>query len=278
MPDRLLIAGYGFLGKAVKPVFEAGGWQVDYLNRSGRDGATPCDLSDPGSVAAVGGEYGLVIHCAASGGGGADSYRAVYLEGCRNLLARYPRARMVFTSSTSVYPQSDHSEVTEDSPADPATPRAAVLREAEELVLASGGMVARLTGLYGQGRCHVLKNFLAGTAHLDGDGARVMNFVHRDDVARALLVLAEKGTGGGIYNVNGGHATQREVYESLAGHFNLPMPPAADPGLPRKRGNTSKQVASGRIRALGWSPQYTDFLSLALACGGSEPRRDWPRP
>ena len=60
----------------------------------------------------------------------------------------------------------------------------------ERLVLASGGVVARLSGLYGPGRCHVLKNLVNGTAHLDGAGDRMMNFIHRDDAARAMLLLS----------------------------------------------------------------------------------------
>ena len=166
MPRRLLIVGYGFLGREVADTFAAEGWQVFSMNRSGSDGAGICDVSSADSTEAIEGEYDLVIHCAASGGGGVDSYRMVYLDGCRNLLARFPDTRLMFTSSTSVYPQSDHSTVTESSEAAPTSPRAMILREAEELVLARGGMVARLSGLYGPGRCHVLRNFLAGAASL----------------------------------------------------------------------------------------------------------------
>ncbi|MFK7910671.1 MAG: NAD-dependent epimerase/dehydratase family protein [Akkermansiaceae bacterium] len=266
MPKRLLIVGYGFLGRAIKPTFTASGWQVACLNRSGSHGATACDLSSRESVSGITGEYDLVIHCAASGGGDLDSYRDIYLQGCKNLIERFPQTPLVFTSSTSVYPQSDHSEVTELSPAEPQSPRAIILRDAENEVLSADGIVARLTGLYGQGRCHVLKNFLAGESTLDGEGDRVMNFVHRDDVATALLILAERGRGGEIYNVNGGHASQLEVYQSLALHFDLPMPSGASFDIPRKRGNTSKKVSSDLIKELGWSPEYTGFLSLALAC------------
>lgn len=267
MTKRLLIAGHGFLGKAVDTVFDAQGWRVTRLNRSGSQGAAACDLSSAESTAAITGEYDTVIHCAASGGGGIESYRDVYLEGCRNLLARFPDARVIFTSSTSVYAQADHSLVTEDSPAEPDSPRARLLREAEDLVLAARGVVARLTGLYGPGRCHVLKNFLAATAVLDGAGERIMNFIHRDDAASALhLLAAREDAAGKVFNINGGYASQRGVYQALADHFDLPIPPEADPDIPRKRGNTSKKVSSARLSALGWRPQYNDFLSLALAC------------
>lgn len=267
MPKRLLIAGYGFLGKALKPAFATEGWQVSSLSRSGQDDSIVCDLSSSPSVESIVGEYDLIIHCAASGGGGVDSYRDVYLAGSRNLMSRFPDTRLIFTSSTSVYPQTDHALVTEESIAEPDAPRAAILRESENMVIQSGGIVVRLTGLYGEGRCHVLKNFLAGSATLDGGGERIMNFVHRRDVAQALLLLADRSdVSGEIFNVNGGYSSQREVYQSLADHFDRPLPLCADKSLPRKRGNTSKKVSSAKLESMGWRPQYRDFLSLALAC------------
>ena len=265
---RLLIAGYGFLGKSLESGFVAAGWQVDKLCRGGGHGAIVCDLSSAEDVAALSGEYDLIIHCAASGGGGEPSYRQVYLEGSRNLLTRFSQTPFIFTSSTSVYPQEDHSVVTEESPANPLTATAGVLREAEDLVLAAGGVVTRLSGLYGPGRCHVLKNLLAGTARLDDQGARIMNFIHRDDVTKAMLIIASMSSfpQGQVYNVTADPVSQRDCYTALARHFELPMPDQADAALPRKRGNSSKRVANAKLRELGWRPQYNDFLSLALAC------------
>lgn len=262
---RLLIAGYGFLGQSIKSLFTVSGWSVETLTRSGEDGAISCDISLSKSVDLLQGEYDLIIHCAASGGGGESGYRQVYLEGCRNLIKRFPKTPFIFTSSTSVYDQKDHSEVTEDSMASPTTATGQVLREAEDLVLGSGGTVARLSGLYGPGRCHVLKNLLNGTAHIDGQGERVMNFIHRDDVARALLLFSEKRefTAGEIYNVTATPVSQYSCYAALAKHFDKPIPPSRDAKIPRKRGNSSKAVMNTKLRNLGWSPEYDKFLSIA---------------
>ena len=167
-----------------------------------------------------------------------------------------------------MYPQMDHSVVSEESPADPSSPTARVLRQTEDLVLAAGGVVVRLSGLYGPGRCHVLKNLLTGAARLDGQGERIMNFVHRDDVARALLLLASLPAfpRGEIYNVTAEPVSQYDCYAALARHFEVPMPEQAGQDTPRKRGNSSKRVSNARLRELGWEPQYNDFVSLALAC------------
>jgi len=265
----LLIAGYGFLGKSLEREFSRSGWSVKTINRSGSHGAVPCDISSAECVAEFSGAYDLVIHCAASGGGGQDAYRKVYLAGSRNLLARFPEARHVFTSSTSVYAQEDHSVVTEASPAEPETATGRILRETEKLILASGGIVARLSALYGPHRCHVLKNFLNGTARLDGEGERIMNFIHRDDAARALCLIATQPPvpTGEIFNLTSEPQSQREVYSSLATHFGKAMPPAADDPPLRKRGGSSKQVSNAKLRSLGWVPKYRDFLALALECG-----------
>ena len=267
MPS-LLIAGYGFLGKALEAEFLSAGWTVDKLNRRGNDGCLPCDLSSSEDVTNLLGRYDLVIHCAASGGGGEESYRKVYLQGVENLIARFQGARVIFTSSTSVYGQADHSEVTEQSPAIPLTATARVLREAEDLVVNAGGIVARLSGLYGPGRCHVFKNLRNGTARIDGAGARIMNFIHRDDVASAMLLLGANttNTDGGIYNVTANPVSQHDCYAALAAEFDLLMPPLIDASLPRKRGNSSKRVSNAKLRNLGWQPQYDDFVSLTHAC------------
>ena len=63
---RLLIAGHGFLGVALKKEFAAAGWEVTTLNRSG-DADIQCDLTSAEQVANITGDYDLVIQCAASG-------------------------------------------------------------------------------------------------------------------------------------------------------------------------------------------------------------------
>jgi len=269
---RLLIAGYGFLGEALEARFLSAGWTVDKLNRSGVDSCLSCDLSSREDVANLSEEYDLIIHCASSGGGGEESYRKIYLQGVGNLLNRFEDTRIIFASSTSVYGQADHSEVTEQSHAIPLTVTARVLREAEDVALRAGGVVARLSGLYGPGRCHVFKNLSQGTARIDGKGERIMNFIHRDDVANAMFLLGSNTSNNlvtavsGIYNVTANPVSQHDCYAALAAHFDLPMPPSIDASLPRKRGNSSKRVSNAKLRSLGWQPQYDDFVSLVHAC------------
>ena len=96
------------------------------------------DITQPESLAKLPRDFDWVVNCVASGGGGADDYRKIYLEGNRNLiswLADSPPQKFVYTSSTSVYGQNDGSLVTESSPAEPAADTAKVLVETEKLLL-----------------------------------------------------------------------------------------------------------------------------------------------
>ncbi len=203
----------------------------------------------------------VVIHCASSGGGGADAYRQVYLEGARHLAAAFPKALLLFTSSTSVYAQREGEWVDEESPAEPKRETGKILRETEEFVLARGGIVARLAGIYGPGRSALLRKFLAREATLD-PSPRFLNQAHRDDIAAALVLLAVRGLAGKIYNVaDDAPLLQREAYAILAAELARELPPTAAVDGERKRGASNKRVRNARLRALGWEPRFPTFAS-----------------
>jgi nucleoside-diphosphate-sugar epimerase len=178
----------------------------------------------------------------------------------RNFLDAFAGARLIFTSSTSVYSQTDGAAVNEDSPAEPPRETGQILRGTEELVLARGGIVARLAGIYGPGRSVLLRKFFSGEAVIEGDGGRVVNQVHRDDIASALRVLIEEGATG-IFNVSDdAPMPQREIYAWLAERFARVLPPSGPIDPNRKRGWTSKHVSNAKLRALGWAPQFPSFF------------------
>jgi len=184
----------------------------------------------------------------------------VYFDGLRNVLHVLQPKTVVFTSSTSVYAQSDGSWVTEQSPAEPQRETSKILREAEEMVLAQNGLVARLAGIYGPGRSVLLQKFFESRAVIEGDGSRVINQIHRDDAASALCFLVRQSAPGGIYNVcDDTPMTQSEVYRWLAKYFAKPLPSTGPIDPNRKRGWTSKRVSNAKLRALGWQPTFPSF-------------------
>lgn len=235
-------------------------------------------MSEPASLAALPPDYDWVVFCAAASGGTLEDYRRTYLEGMRHVLdwlAERPPRRLVYTSSTGVYAQNDGSVVTEDSPTRALTPTAEVLLATEQLLQAAArergfpAVILRLSGIYGPGRGYWLRQFLAGEARLEGDGSRVLNMIHRDDVVSAILAALDRGQSGRIYNVTDDEpVTQRDLCAWLARTLNRPMPPQVppDPGAPRRRGLTSKRVSNARLRTeLGWSPRYPTFREGFLA-------------
>jgi nucleoside-diphosphate-sugar epimerase len=282
MPTKhtTLIIGLGYLGESLADHLHAAGHTIvgitkshghaALLDASNHYATLPCDLSNSWEIAHLATKVPapeVIIHCASSGRGGADAYQAVFLEGTQHLQKFFPKSRILFTSSTSVYPQTDGSVVTEASPAEPDRETSRILRQTEDLILSQNGTVARLAGIYGPKRSVHLKRFLEGTATIEEDDAhpsRFLNQIHRDDIITALTLLLDTPEAAGqIYNVaDGTPLTQRACYEFLADHFKQPLPPVAPVApadIKRKRAWTHKQVANTKLRALGWSPKYSSF-------------------
>jgi nucleoside-diphosphate-sugar epimerase len=255
---KLLLVGNGYLGQAITREFRENGWEVTPVSLSGGDGSISCDVGDPASVEKLP-PADFIVHCAASGRGGAEAYQHVYVDGCRNLTTAFPGTPLLFTSSTSVYAQIDGSVVTEVSPAIPNRETGTLLLEAERITLKASGIVARLSGIYGPGRSVILKKFLGGEAVIEEDGRRFLNQIHRDDAARAILHLATNRANG-IFNVSDSTPlSQLGCYEKLSAIFSRPLPPAGPRDLNRKRGWTHKQVSNAKLRATGWQPEFPAF-------------------
>ncbi|MDQ2918356.1 MAG: NAD-dependent epimerase/dehydratase family protein [Verrucomicrobiota bacterium] len=265
---RILIAGCGYVGSAVAELFHAAGWEVEGWTAS-RESNTPykiraVDFADGDAVKGAASDFDVVVQCASSRGGDAEDYRRIYLEGARCLTSAFPQALFVFTSSTSVYAQTDGEWVTEESAANPERETGRILRETEELILSHGGIVARLAGIYGPQRSALLRKFLAGEAILERGRDRFINQAQRDDIAAALqLLVGNKARG--VFNVSDNHPILlSECYEWLAAHLQKPLPLLAESTGERKRGNSNKRVTSEKLLALGWTPRYPTFQAAMI--------------
>ncbi len=267
---RILIAGCGYVGQATADLFHEAGWTVEGWTGSresaGRLAGKPypvyaLDITERVQVCTCAGTFDAVIHCASSGGGNADTYHQVYLNGARNLLDRFDSSMVVFTSSSSVYAQTDGSWVTEESETKPTRETGRTLLETENLVLARGGIVARLAGIYGPGRSALLSKFLSGEATVDPESDRFINQVHRDDIAAALFFLLDRQPEGKqIYNVvDDQPIRQSECYRWLAEKLNGPLPSVGKSTRRYKRGDSNKRVSNAKLRKLGWTPRYPSF-------------------
>jgi nucleoside-diphosphate-sugar epimerase len=261
---RVLIAGCGYVGCVAADLFAEGGWDVTGWTRgeqrTGRAGEgamslRAVDITNLEMVRRHAFAANVVVHCASSG---ADSYRRVYQDGAANLAAAFSASCIIFTSSTSAYAQRDGSLVTEDSPAKPDSDNGKILREAEQIVLESGGIVLRVAGIYGPSRSFLLRSVMNGTAIATD---RIVNQVHRDDVASAIFFVAQcQGIAPPrIFNVvDDAPVPRSEILAWLSECLNIPL---SDSGavMEQKRGRSNKRVSNAKLRALGWAPAYPGY-------------------
>src|SRR6185295_11398631 len=207
-------AGVGYVGRAVAVRLIQAGHQVFGLRRSeDREleafgiSTIRCDITQAAQLKEVRGPFDWVINAVSSSKGGVEEYRSVYLEGTRNLLdwaQEQPLQKYVHVSSTSVYGQTDGSQIDETSPTEPSSETGRILVEAEKLILSSTvpGVILRASGIYGPERGHLFQQYLRGEATISGDPQRYLNMIHRDDLAGALIAALERGRAGEIYNAS----------------------------------------------------------------------------
>ena len=299
---RLVVFGAGYVGAAVACAGLARGLRVTALTRNPAKAAdlaaagvetVVADLAGAAWHGRIASDADYVVNCVGSGGGGAEGYRHSYLRGMRSLLAWAEGGRpgtMVYTSSTSVYPQDGGVRVDDDAAVGGGGATAGVLLEAEELlrtwaradgppmsgVQASRGgdtpptfhgrraFILRLAGIYGPGRHHLLDELRAGAAELSGSGGHHLNLIHRDDAAGAIwaALTAPAAVAGATFNVaDTGAATRAEVAGWLAARLGRPGPRftgAAASG--RNRVTPDRVIGSAGIRrTLGWVPAFPTF-------------------
>ena len=268
---RILIAGCGYVGEATADLFHSAGWKVEGWVHSNESAARlsvkpyaiqVIDVSRHADVGKYARAFDAVIHCVSSRGRDVEAYCQIYIDGARHLLETFPKAKILFTSSTSVYAQRDGSWVTEESETKPLRETSRILLEVEKLILEKNGIVARLAGIYGPGRSALLTKFVNGTATIAPGNDRFVNQVHRDDIASALFLLLSREalTSGQIYNVTDNEPLlQSACYGWLAQRLNRPLPPIRRSEQPGKRGDTNKRVSNAKLRRLGWGPDYPTF-------------------
>lgn len=279
---RALIVGCGYVGLSLGAELARRGHQVFGLRRSAlaaaefkQAGIEPlqADITRPEELDRLPRDFDWVVNCTASGGGDAAAYRQIYLEGNRNLLAWLSGTRLkkfVYTSSTSVYGQNDGSVVTETSPVEPEADTARVLVETENLLRQAAragfpAVILRVAGIYGPARGHWFKAYLRGEARIEGEGSRILNMIHRDDVIGIIIAALENAAPGEILNaVDDAPVTQLKFFEWLAATLDRPLPPSVPVAAEvwRKRGATNKQISNARLHGqLRYAFRHPDFRS-----------------
>ncbi len=296
---RVLIVGCGYVGVPLGVELVRLGHEVFGLRRNPSAenelkaaGIQPLfgDVTKPDELEKLPRDFDWVVNCVAAGGD-AENYREVYFNGTKNLiewLAPNPPKKFVYTSSTSVYAQNDGSPVKESSPTEPVSETSKILVETEKVLLdAAGGsgtgvppvrtethgrdaratifpaVILRVAGIYGPDRGHWFKQFLKDTAHIEGDGARFLNMIHRDDLVGCIIAALKNGRAGEIYNAADDEpVSQLHFFQWLAQAVDKPLPPSApeNSGEIRRRGATNKRISNRKLKMeLGHQFKYPNF-------------------
>ena len=278
---RVLIVGCGYVGLPLGAELVRQGHEVFGMRRTAEGDAelkaagirpVAADVTKPADLARLPGPFDWVVNCVSSSKGGVEEYREVYLNGTRNLmewLVAAPPKKFVYTSSTSVYGQTDRSLVKETSPTEPASETGKVLVETEKILLAAvserkfPAVILRVAGIYGPGRGHLFAQYLRNEAKIAGKGERLINMVHRDDLAGVLIAALKSGRAGEIYNVvDDEPVAQIHFFRWLSETLGKWMPPFTTEveNGERKRGLTNKKVSNRKLKMeLGYQFKYPNF-------------------
>ena len=279
---RLAVFGAGYVGGELIRQGLALGLKATALTRNPTRAAELSALGAESIVAdlatdqwhgQIAGGADFVLDCAGAGGGGVDGYRRTYVDGLRSIFAwagKAPVGTLVYTSSTSVYPQSGGIMVTEDAPTLGGRDTAQVLVEAEDVVRTLGDgvcrrwFILRLAGIYGPGRHQLLDQLRAGATELRSSGDQHLNLIHRDDICAAIWAAfaAPAAIGHLVFNVaDDGAVTRAALVDWLAARLGR-LPPRftgeATPG--GRRITPDRIVVNERLKTtLGWRPRFPTF-------------------
>lgn len=297
MPSICLITGAtGFVGGHLAEACKARGFGVRTLARPSSDTSLleglgvdirRGDLTSREAVQQVIEGVDLVFHCAAKVGdwGPVEEYRAVNVEGLRNLLEACrgrPLRRFIHLSSLGVYEARDHhgTDETEPLPTHHMDGYTQSKVEAEQLALQYQKehdvpvVVLRPGFIYGPRDRTVLpaliKNLQARKVRWLGGGKGALNTIYVGNLIEAMFLAAENPRAiGQVYNLTDGErVSKRRFIETLGKGLDLPT--VRPVGLPLWLARPLANWMEGQARRQGASepPRLTQarvkFLGLNL--------------
>jgi nucleoside-diphosphate-sugar epimerase len=291
---RLVVFGAGYVGGALARRAAADGWRVTALTRNPDTAAAlraagcavvvaRLDADDWWDAPELRDGAERVAVTVAAGGGGAEGYRRSYVDGLASVVGWARRSvergtgHLIYTSSTSVYPQGGGARVTEADPVGGEAETTRALVEAERIADGWPGpaTILRLAGIYGPGRTHLVGQVRRGEA--SGHPEAHLNLIHRDDIVAACAAVWARGGAGGagaeIFNLaDEGAATKGEVVAWLAARLGVGAPVfTGAPAGGRRMVTPDRIIDAGRARTvLGWRagrPTFREGYAEVLAAG-----------
>jgi len=176
----------------------------------------------------------------------------------KRLMAQHDYMRIIFVSTTGVYPSSAKPVI--ESDAAPHSPSSEILLEAEGLFSEmTNASIIRFAGLVGPGR-HPGR-FLAGKQDLPGRDSPV-NLVHLDDCIGAVSCLLSGKPLSPVYNICANQHPGREAFYSAAAK-DLSLTAPTFSGVSQ----VGKSIEGNKISTeLGFQYRYDDPLAMLCEC------------
>ncbi len=267
---KILSVGCGDVGGELARRLAEAGHQVTGLKRNlpavfnGID-YVAADITSSAQLQNLSTDFDTVFFILSPDGSVENSYRAVYETGLDNLLAHFANAkqspRWFFTSSTSVYAQSQGEWVDEDSVAEPDKPNSRFIRAAERKIIAANpeNIVVRFSGIYGEGREYLLR-LARQTPAIQKNPPSFTNRIHREDCVEVLLFLFELQASGQVLQQcylasDDDPAPSWNVMSWLAEQMGC-SPPIEKTG---DIGGMNKRCDNQRLKKLGYQFRYPSY-------------------
>lgn len=288
----------GYLGKQVAQQALEKGMRVTALTRSEEKAIDlrkegfemiVADLVQQQWYTKVDGPVDFILNCVSAGGGGGPGYVRAYIEGMHALLhycAGGFSGRLVYTSSTGVYPFTDGEIVTEDTDFKPESETSEILYEAEGFLRKAGPegwTILRLAGIYGPNRHYLLNQIVSGETEIAGESGAYLNLIRVEDICAAIwsIWMADSTALNTTYNVADNQpAPKREVVEWLAKQIGKSVPTFnPDKSIRRRHLPNGKLpnriISNAKLKmATGWEPKFPTyregFADLIEGGAGSE--------
>lgn len=277
--SKITIIGCGYLGSALAEVCMGKGWVVSALTRNSE---TAAKLRNMGVSCVVESQIenddwhsqldpnqDFVVNCVGASSSDTEGYITSYVEGQDSVMAWLEKGNVgtfLFTSSSSVYPQTGKRFVDETASSAGVSEKAGLLLAAEQKCfppVSSIGrsFILRLAGLYGPGR-HLLIDKIKAGEELSGNSDRILNLIHRDDAVNAIVtcLVSEDSNIGRIYNVtDGNHATRGQIATWIAENLNSGKAVFKEDD---DENTPNRKVSNNRILdELSWSPMFSSYQS-----------------
>lgn len=289
---NVFVAGAGYVGLELCRQLAAAGHRVWAARRQPPqlpDGVTPwpCDLTDPELVVPDGVTH--LAFTASPDSSDPGSYERTYVTALERTLEAFDRAaaaggtrieRVLLVSSTSVFAASPSPSASDDvALVDESSPvrtdgTAAHIVAGESRVIARGGVVLRLAGIYGPTRTRMIRMVRDGSARISPDRP-IGNRIHQGDCAGAIAHLLAHPAPEPVYvGVDHAPVELAEVYRFLAESLGLPPPATSDEPDARARdaairgGTSRKRCLNTKLVASGYTfrfPTYREGYAALLA-------------